>query len=59
MLDILVLAGLGLAVLRGYRRGVLRSGARLVVLGAAIVVAYPDGPIGPAWAESWTGWPVC
>lgn len=55
MLDILVLAGLGLAVLRGYRRGVLRAVASLVVLVVAIVVAYRAGPIGQGVAESWTG----
>ncbi|MDE0137020.1 MAG: CvpA family protein [bacterium] len=55
MLDILVLSGLGLAVLRGYRRGVLRAVAGLVVLVVGIVVAYRAGPIGQGVAESWTG----
>jgi len=55
MLDILVLAGLGLAVLRGYRRGVLRAVTGLVVLVVGIVVAYRAGPIGQGVVESWTG----
>lgn len=55
MLDILVLSGLGLAVLRGYRRGALRAAAGLVVLVVGIVVAYRAGPIGQGVVESWTG----
>ena len=55
MLDILALSGLGLAVLRGYRRGVLRAAAGLVVLVVGIVVAYRAGPIAQGVVESWTG----
>ncbi len=55
MLDILVLAGLGLALLRGYRRGMLGAAAGLVVLVVGIVVGYRAGPIGQGVVESWTG----
>ena len=55
MLDILVLSGLGLALLLGYRRGLLRSAAGLVVLVGGIVVGYRAGPIGQGVVESWTG----
>lgn len=55
MLDILVLAGLGLAVMRGYRRGVLGAAAGLVLLVVGIVVGYRAGPIGQGVVESWTG----
>ena len=55
MLDILVLAGLGLALLRGYRRGLLGAAAGLVLLVVGIVVGYRAGPIGQGVVESWTG----
>lgn len=55
MLDILVLSGLGLALVRGYRRGMLGAVAGLVVLVAGIVVGYRAGPIGQGAVESWTG----
>ena len=55
MLDILVLAGLGLAVIRGYRRGVLGAAAGLVLLVVGIVVGYRAGPIGQGVVASWTG----
>ena len=55
MLDLLVLAGLGLAVMRGYRRGVLGAAAGLVLLVVGIVVGYRAGPIGQGVVESWTG----
>lgn len=55
MLDILVLSGLGLALLRGYRRGILGAAAGLVVLVVGIVVGYRAGPIGQGMVESWTG----
>ena len=55
MLDILVLSGLGLAAVLGYRRGLLRSAAGLVVLAVGIVVGYRAGPIGQGMVESWTG----
>ncbi len=55
MLDILVLAGLGFAFMLGYRRGLLRAAAGLVVVVVGIVVGYRAGPIGQGVVESWTG----
>ena len=55
MLDILVLAGLLVALVRGYRRGMLGAAAGLVVLVAAILVGYRAGPAGQGVVESWTG----
>lgn len=55
MLDILVLSGLGLALLLGYRRGLLSAAAGLVLLAVGIVVGYRVGPVGQTVVESWTG----
>ena len=55
MLDILVLSGLGLALVLGYRRGLLSAAAGLVVLSVGIVVGYRVGPVGQGVVESWTG----
>ncbi|MDE0374645.1 MAG: CvpA family protein [bacterium] len=55
MLDILVLSGLGLAVVLGYRRGLLSAAAGLVFLSVGIVVGYRVGPVGQGVVESWTG----
>ena len=55
MLDLLLgLALLG-ALLAGYRRGFIRSAARLAVLAAALWVGYRAGPAGAGLAGSWTG----
>ena len=55
MLDILVLSGLGLALVLGYRRGLLSAAAGLVLLAVGIVVGYRVGPVGQTVVESWTG----
>ena len=55
MLDILVLSGLGLALVLGYRRGLLSAAAGLVLLAVGIVVGYRVGPLGQTVVESWTG----
>ena len=55
MLDILVLSGLGLALVLGYRRGLLSAAAGLVFLAVGIVVGYRVGPVGQGVVESWTG----
>ena len=55
MLDVVVLAGLLLALVRGYRRGMLAAAAGLVVLVAGILVGYRAGPAGQGVVESWTG----
>jgi len=55
MLDILVLSGLGLALLLGYRRGLLSAATGLVFLAVGIVVGYRVGPVGQGVVESWTG----
>lgn len=55
MLDLLLgLALLG-ALLAGYRRGFIRSAARLAVLVAALWTGYRVGPAGAGMVESWTG----
>ena len=55
MLDLLLgLALLG-ALLAGYRRGLIRSAARLAVLAAALWVGYRTGPAGAGLVGSWTG----
>ena len=55
MLDILVLSGLGLALVLGYRRGLLSAAAGLMFLAVGIVVGYRVGPVGQTVVESWTG----
>ncbi len=55
MLDILVLSGLGLALVLGYRRGLLSAAAGLVFLAVGIVVGYRAGPAGQDVVQSWTG----
>ena len=55
MLDILVLSGLGLALVLGYRLGLLSAAAGLVLLAVGIVVGYRAGPVGQGVVESWTG----
>ena len=50
-----MLSGLGLALLLGYRRGLLSAAAGLVLLAVGIVVGYRVGPAGQAVIESWTG----
>lgn len=55
MIDLLLgLALLG-ALLAGYRRGFIRSAARLAVLAAALWTGYRAGPAGAGLVESWTG----
>ena len=55
MIDLLLgLALLG-ALLAGYRRGFIRSVARLAVLVAALWTGYRVGPAGAGLVESWTG----
>ena len=55
MLDILVLSGLGLALVLGYRLGLLTAAAGLVLLAVGIVVGYRAGPVGQGVVESWAG----
>ena len=55
MLDLLLGVGLLVALVRGYRSGLLRGALGLVVMVVAIFVGYRAGPAGAAFVGSWTG----
>ena len=55
MLDLLLGVGLASAVLRGYRRGLLRGAIAVAVLIAAILIGYRTGPAGADFVETWAG----